>query len=70
MKYEGHVKSSIIGQDQLHTVTISGRSIVLKLEGSDEVDVEVNNLMTGGKGLFNYTFCVTLLRANIEFEEE
>lgn len=70
LQYEGHIKSSVVGTDTLHTVTITGRSLVLYLLGSDEVDIELNNVMNSGKGLFNYTFCVTLLEAFTEPEEE
>ena len=68
--FEGHVKSSIVGTDELHVKLITGRSLVLRLKGSDVVDIEVNNVMTNGEGFFHATFCVTLIRASKDAIEE
>ena len=68
--FEGHVKSSVVGTDDFHVDVITGRSLVLRLMGSDEVDIEVNNVMVNGRGLYNATFCVTLIRADKDEYEE
>eukprot|EP00092_Neocalanus_flemingeri_P099498 GFUD01126917.1.p1 GENE.GFUD01126917.1~~GFUD01126917.1.p1 ORF type:complete len:698 (+),score=135.08 GFUD01126917.1:76-2169(+) len=70
LQFEGHVKSSVVGTDGFHVDVITGRSIVLHLMGSDEIDIEVNNIMVDGKGFYNATFCVTLIRADKDETEE
>ena len=70
LEFEGHVKSSVVGTDEFHVSTITGRSLVLHLRGSDVVDIMVNNVMAGGRGFSNVTFCVTLIRAKMEPLEE
>ena len=70
LKFEGHVKSSVVGTDDLHVDVITGRSLVLRLQGSDELDIEVNNVMEDGRGFYNATFCVTLIRADKDEIEE
>ena len=57
------MKSSVVGRDKDHVTVISGRSLVLDLQGGDLVDVEISNVMAGGRGFYNATFCVTLIRA-------
>ena len=70
LQFEGHVKSSVVGTDELHVNVITGRSLVLHLQGSDEIDIEANNVMVDGGGFYNATFCVTLIRANKDALEE
>ena len=64
------MKSSVVGTDELHVNVITGRSLVLHLYGSDLVDIEINNVMDGGKGFYNATLCVTLIRAHKDELEE
>eukprot|EP00092_Neocalanus_flemingeri_P026563 GFUD01028787.1.p1 GENE.GFUD01028787.1~~GFUD01028787.1.p1 ORF type:complete len:626 (+),score=118.16 GFUD01028787.1:104-1981(+) len=70
LQFEGHVKSSVVGTDGFHVDVITGRSLVLHLMRSDEIDIEVNNIMVDGKGFYNATFCVTLIRADKDEIEE
>ena len=64
------MKSSVVGTDELHVNVITGRSLVLHLYGSDLVDIEINNVMAGGRGFHNATFCITLIRAHKDELEE
>ena len=70
MAYEGHIKSSIVGADNHHMLLTTGRSIVLQLQGSDVVDIEINKVMGEGGGFSNTSFCVTLIKGDDEEEEE
>merc|ERR1719153_27213 len=70
MEYEGHIKSSIVGANNLHTDLTTGRSVVLQLQRSDVVDIEINKVMGDGGGFSNTSFCVTLIKDKEEEEEE
>ena len=64
LQFEGHVMSTIIGTDELHVSVMTGRSLVLHLQGSDIVDIEINYVMAGNRGFYNATFCVTLIKTH------